>query len=125
MVKKMRKILLVEDDQILRETYATILSTEPYIIDTAPNGLVALEKTKDTTYDLILLDLMMPVLDGVGFLEKFAPFPPQTKIIVLSNVSPGDLLDKAIRLGVHRTALKADLSPKQLLTLVRYEAGSS
>ena len=118
----MRKILLVEDDEVLRETYAAILSTEPYLLDTATNGRDAMEKCHDTTYDLILLDLMMPIMDGVEFLEKFAPFPQRTKIVVLSNVSPGDLLDKAMKLGAHRSALKADLSPKQLLALVRYEA---
>jgi CheY-like chemotaxis protein len=120
----MRKILLVEDDDVLRETYATILSTEPYLLDAAANGREALDKCNVTTYDLILLDLMMPVLDGVGFLEKFVPASPLTRIIVLSNVSPGDLLDKAMKLGAHRNVLKADLSPKQLLALVRYEAES-
>jgi CheY-like chemotaxis protein len=121
----MRKILLVEDDEILRETYATILSSEPYLLETATNGKEALSMCKDTTYDLILLDLMMPVMNGVEFLKQFWPFPAITKIIVLSNVSPGDLLDKAMKIGAHRSVLKADLSPKQLLAMVRYEVDAS
>lgn len=118
----MRKILLVEDDEMLRETYAAILGTEPYLLDTATNGKEALDKCATTTYDLILLDLMMPVMDGVEFLEKFSPVPSKTKIVILSNVSPGDLLDRATKLGAHRSVLKADMSPRQLLALVRYEA---
>jgi CheY-like chemotaxis protein len=121
----MRKILLVEDDKVLRETYATIVSTEPYLLDTAANGQDALGMCQKSEYDLILLDLMMPVMNGVEFLEKFSPFPPRTKIVVLSNVSPGELLDKAMKLGAHRSALKSNMSPKQLLALIRYEAEAS
>lgn len=121
----MRKILLVEDDEVLRETYVAILSTEPYLIDAATNGMEALELCKKNTYDVILLDLMMPLMDGVRFLQKAQPLPARTKIIVLSNVSPGELLEQAMKLGAHRSVLKADLSPKQLLALVRYEAGAN
>jgi DNA-binding response OmpR family regulator len=115
----MRKILLVEDEEILRDTYLTILSSEPYIVESAVNGQDALDKCSTKTYDLILLDLMMPIVDGVGFLQQFSS--PRTKIIVLSNLSSGDLLNTAMELGADKSALKADLSPKQLLSLVRYE----
>ena len=67
----MRKILLVEDEPILRETYQIILSTQPYRCDVADNGKVALEKCETQDYDLILLDLMMPTMKGVEFLENF------------------------------------------------------
>jgi DNA-binding response OmpR family regulator len=118
----MRKILLVEDEDILRETYEIILGTQPFILDTAENGAIALEKCKATTYDLILLDLMMPVLDGIGFLEKFMPgAPSSTRVIILSNLSSGIEVDTALKLGAERSALKAALSPKQLISLVRYE----
>lgn len=119
----MRKILLVEDDPTLREVYHLVLSTEPYDIVVANNGQEALAKVAKDTFDLILLDLMMPVLDGVGFLEKFvdgANAPP-TKVIVLSNLSSGQELSRALNYGVQRSLLKADLSPRQLLATVRYE----
>jgi two-component system copper resistance phosphate regulon response regulator CusR len=121
----MRKILLVEDDEVLRETYAIILSTEPYQLDTAEDGEVALEKCSHTTYDLILLDLMMPGVDGAGFLERFMPAPTGTKVIVMSNLSSGDLHDKAMKLGADRSVVKADLTPKQLLAMIRYEVDAS
>jgi CheY-like chemotaxis protein len=119
----MRKILLVEDDPTLREVYNLVLSTEPYLITTAINGKDALEKCAETQYDLILLDLMMPVLDGVGFLEKYVgdEIAPPTKVIVLSNLSSGQELTKAMSYGVQKSVLKADLSPRQLLATVRYE----
>jgi CheY-like chemotaxis protein len=122
----MRKILLVEDEDILRDTYEIILSTQPYLLDTAANGKVALEKCQRTTYDLILLDLMMPVMDGVTFLEKFMPdAPATTHVVILSNLSSGKELEAALELGVERNVLKASLAPKQLLSLVRYELEAS
>lgn len=118
----MRKILVVEDDEILNDVYRTILSTEPYDIDVAFNGQEALERCNETDYDLILLDLMMPNVDGISFLKSFTPeLHPNTKIIVTSNLSAGDMLTKAIKLGAHNSVIKADISPKQLISLVRYE----
>jgi len=122
----MRKLLLVEDEPSLREVYELILSTQPYEFDVAVNGKDAIEKCQNKAYDLILLDLMMPVLDGVGFLEQFADSNGHlpSKVIVLSNLSAGHDLTKAISLGAHRSILKAELSPRQLLATVRYELES-
>jgi len=122
----MRKILIVEDEDILRETYEMILSTQPYIVDSAENGKTALEKCETTTYDLILLDIMMPVMNGVDFLKHFGPENHRkTRVIMLTNLSSGEELDTTLTLGVSRSALKSDLSPRQLLSLVRYEIEAS
>ena len=118
----MRKILLVEDDPSLRDVYTTILSTEAYLLDVASNGLEALEFIKHATYDLILLDLMMPIMNGVGFLQEYSKSEHlHTKVIVMSNLSEGHELNQALKLDVYKSVLKADLSPRQLLTTVRYE----
>jgi DNA-binding response OmpR family regulator len=122
----MRKILIVEDEDILRETYEMILSTQPYIVDSAENGKIALEKCETSTYDLILLDIMMPVMNGVDFLKHFTPEKhSKTRVIMLTNLSSGEELDTTLTLGVSRRALKSDLSPRQLLSLVRYEIEAS
>lgn len=118
----MRKILIVEDEHTLRDVYELILSTGPYSVDTAFNGKDGLEKTRHTTYDLILLDLMMPVTDGIGFLEEFTKDgEPPSKVIILSNLSAGAELARALALGAHKSVLKSDLSPRQLLATVRHE----
>jgi len=118
----MRKILVVEDEDILREAYEMILSTEPYVIDVAANGKEAWNKCQQTNYDLILLDIMMPIMSGVDFLRQIQNrdigYP---KIIVMSNLSSGHEIDEALRLGAHGKILKSSLSPKQLLSAVRYE----
>ena len=118
----MRKILLVEDEPILRETYQIILSTQPYRCDVADNGKVALEKCETQDYDLILLDLMMPTMNGVEFLENFKKLEEmKTKIIILSNLSSGKELERTRELGVMRSLLKSDQSPSQLIATIRYE----
>ncbi|HSD55820.1 MAG TPA: response regulator [Candidatus Saccharimonadales bacterium] len=121
----MRKLLLVEDEPALRDAYQLILSTQPYDFDVAVNGQDALDKCAKKHYDLILLDLMMPVLDGVGFLERFATNGhTPSRVVVLSNLSSGQDLTRAISLGAQKSVLKAELSPKQLLAMVRYELES-
>lgn len=118
----MRKILVVEDEDVLRESYEIILSTQPYLVDVAKNGQEALDMCEQTDYDLILLDLMMPVLTGLGFMEKYKN--PKTKIIILSNLSHGKELAQALRLGARSNIVKASLSPKELISSVRYEISS-
>ena len=122
----MRRILLVEDEDLLRETFVLIMASQPYDINTAEDGQAALALCEKHEYDLILLDLMMPILDGVGFMERFMPNKPtKTKLIVLSNLTIGTELEKAMNMGADRSVLKSSLSPKELLSLVRYELGTT
>ncbi len=120
----MHRILLVEDEKILREAYTIILNTQDdYHLDTAAHGQEALDLCKKNKYDLILLDLMMPVLDGAGFMEKacLAKKSPNTRVVVMSNLSSGEGLEKVLRLGAHRHAVKSDLAPADIVTLVEEE----
>jgi CheY-like chemotaxis protein len=116
----MPKILVVEDDKTLREVYVTILSLAKYDVGSAANGQLALEKCKKKTYDIILLDLMMPVLDGVGFLRQaqLETTAPATKVIIFSNLSSGSSLEEALQLGTTDHILKSHLTPKSLVALI-------
>jgi DNA-binding response OmpR family regulator len=118
----MRKILVVEDEETLRDSYQLILSTEPYDISVAADGEQALRMCQDKQFDLILLDLMMPRVDGATFLERYEKLRlPPVKVIIMSNLSSGDELAKALALGAYKSVVKADISPRQLLSMVRYE----
>lgn len=113
-------ILIVEDEEALNEAYQIVLSKAGYSVLVAFNGEQALEKLSENDVDLILLDLRMPVLDGVGFLERYKPneieSPP--KIIVFSNFDMQKEIDQAYELGADKYMLKAWASPKELLQLV-------
>lgn len=121
----MRKILIVEDESTLRDSYELILSTEPYEIRAATNGAEALRLCKETAFDLILLDLMMPIMNGIEFLKQYLKDADKIpKIVVLSNLSSGEELNAALKLGAHKNFVKSNLSPRQLVSMVRYELQS-
>lgn len=118
----MRRILVVEDDYTLRDAYEMILSTQPYICDVASDGREALDMCAKNSYDLILLDLMMPVMNGIEFLENYPDLDKmKSKIIALSNLSSGREIDRVHQLGVERNLVKANLSPSELINVIRYD----
>lgn len=118
----MRKILVVEDEAMLRESYGLVLAIEPYEIHMAEDGDKALQLCKKIDFDLVLLDLMMPKVNGVLFLQRMLEQKiPLPKTIVMSNLSFGEELAKALELGAHKSAVKANMSPRELLSMIRYE----
>lgn len=120
----MPRILLVEDEKILRDAYTILLNARGgFQVDTATNGKEALDLCREKTYDLILLDLMMPVLDGMGFLREatLATKSPKTRIVIMSNLSGGKEVMEALQLGAHRHAVKSDLGPADVMTIVENE----
>ncbi len=115
------KILIVEDEVTLSEAYHTLLKQAKYEVTVAHDGKDALEKVKDFDPELILLDLRMPILDGVGFLKEYDLIHkhPDVKVIVFSNYDMQDEIDEAYRLGADRYILKAWASPREILNLVQ------
>jgi CheY-like chemotaxis protein len=79
-------ILVVEDDSSTRDLLRSILTKDGWSVQTAENGRVALEKAKTTPVGLVLLDLMMPEMDGFAFIEEFRRLPSagQVPVVVLT-----------------------------------------
>ena len=124
----MANILIVEDDQFIREMYVLILTKAGHHVEGALDGKAGLAKAQEGGYDVILLDLMMPQLDGLGFLQGLKDNPPKKKngpIIVLSNLAYGDAKDKAMKLGATDFLVKADLDPKDVREAVNKALGGS
>lgn len=114
------KILVVEDEQALNEAYEFILSTAGYMVQVAHDGQDALEQTKSFEPDLILLDLRMPRVGGIEFLQQYdlVHDHPTVRVIVFSNLDTQKEIDQAYKLGAQRYILKAWASPKELLSIV-------
>lgn len=97
---KGKRILIAEDEFFIREIYQAILKETEIIIDFAKNGKEAIDLFKEyPNYDLILMDIQMPVLDGFTALEKILEMKKDAKIIVVSAYGLGDEEKKSLSLG--------------------------
>lgn len=98
-----KKILVVDDSALMRRIFCDIINGEQrfHVADTAANGREALKLLQNNTYDLILLDLTMPVMDGISFMKEMNRLGNKTKIVIISTlVSQGaDVTLEALSLG--------------------------
>ncbi len=113
-----KKILLVDDDQFIREIYVEVLQEAGYNVDSGKDGKEGLEKLRQGGYILVLLDIVMPELDGLAILDAISKISSKEKngpIVLLTNLSP-ETLQRDIRSQYAVTYLiKADLTPGQLV----------
>ncbi len=107
------KVLLVEDNLINIKIAEKILKQWNVIVDTAENGLVAVEKYKSSTYDVILMDLLMPVMDGYEATAKIRSTDSLIPIIALTATFSSDSLEKGIKIGLNDFVIKP-FNPKEL-----------
>ncbi len=116
-----KKILIVEDDKFLRELIVKKLTNEGYEVVEAVDGEQGIQKIKDTKPDLVLLDLILPGIDGFGVLmqKKEDPFIASIPVIVLSNLGQKEDVDKGISLGATDYLIKAHFTPGEIIEKVR------
>lgn len=119
-------VVVVEDDQDLQYLYRLKLEREGFKVATASNGLEGLKVTKDEQPDLILLDLMMPIMGGAEMLTKLRAesWGGNARVIILTNISR-DEAPQALRfLHVDRYIVKAHHTPAQVIHIVHEVLGS-
>ncbi|HYO77018.1 MAG TPA: response regulator [Thermoanaerobaculia bacterium] len=78
-----KRILIVDDDDAIRALVVTVLRRRGYQLDTARNGVDAIEKLTSCSYSLVILDLMMPRMSGYGVLDELAKIPEVSRPLVL------------------------------------------
>lgn len=113
-----KKILIVEDDQFLREFYQELLQEEGYIVDVAAEGEAGLAKIQGIEYDLVLLDIMLPKKDGMEILKELKTHPPKSsniKIVVLTNLGQDSVIKQCFEFGADGYLIKSALNPDQVL----------
>ncbi|HSW40127.1 MAG TPA: response regulator, partial [Acidobacteriota bacterium] len=93
------RILIADDEEIMRDVLSDLLSTASYEVDCAENGRQALDKIRDTEYGVILLDLMMPDIDGLQVLEEMAAIENSPLAVILTAYATFDRAVQAIKLG--------------------------
>jgi two-component system chemotaxis response regulator CheY len=119
----MKRILLVDDAATVRMYHRDILESAGYTVEEAWNGIEALEKALQSPFDLFLVDVNMPKLDGYGFLRELRQqeVPQMPAIIISTEAEANDEL-QAYRAGANDYLIKP-VSPPQLLTHVRLMLG--
>ena len=115
----MAKILVVEDYESLQKIYKEVLEQEGHAVEVVNDGFVALERATNGVYDLLLVDLLLPHMSGLEFLQAFQPkLHPKTKVIICSNFTNAKHIQEANDLGVAKHLTKSNLSPKEIAAVV-------
>jgi DNA-binding response OmpR family regulator len=117
----MKKIAIIEDDQAISQMYRMKFENEGYEVETAENGEVGLELIKKMKPDIILLDVMMPIMNGDEMLAKLRnePWGKDTKVIILTNIGEQELPKSLLSLDVLDIMMKAELTPRQVAETVK------
>jgi len=112
----MAKILIVEDDKDLINAYSMILKSAKHDIKEAYDGKEALKALESFEPELILLDLLMPVMGGLEFLTNYKKMYDQsdTKILIFTNMENSPEVKEALNLGANRCIIKAWTAPQNL-----------
>ena len=115
------KILIVEDDKFVRELILQKLTDEKFDVSAAKDGEEGVKKTESEKPDLILLDLILPGIDGFEVLSRIRKNPLTEKIpvIILSNLGEKVDVDRGIKLGADDYLIKAHFTPKEIVEKVK------
>jgi len=119
------KILIVEDDKFVSELYEHQFTKQGFNVKVAFDGEAALAASSSEKFDLVLLDMMIPKIDGLQVLKKLKE-EPNTKdipVIILSNLGQEDLIKEALEIGAKAYIVKSFYTPAQVVAEVRSTLG--
>lgn len=117
----MAKVAIIEDDLAISQMYRIKFEAEDFTVETAENGRLGLALVLEMKPDIILLDLMMPEMNGDEMLAKLreTEWGKTAKVIILTNTGEQEAPANLKELGVSDFILKADMTPRQVAELVK------
>jgi len=117
----MKTILLIEDDPFLIEIYTTKLKEAGFSVVVATDGKEGLKKIKEKIPDLLLLDIVLPSLNGWEILREIKKNDKlnNVKIVILSNLSQKDEIEKGLKLGAAKYLIKAHYTPSEVVEEIK------
>jgi len=124
-----KKVLIIEDEKILIELLEKKIKEEGYEVFTSLNGKEGLELIKEVKPDLVLLDIIMPKLNGYEVMEEMNKLQEfnlkKIPVIIVSNSGQPVEIERALNLGVRDYLIKAQFDPKEVIDKIRKQIGSS
>lgn len=122
-MKPIKRILCIEDDLFIGEMYRRSLVKDGYEVDLVPNGDDGLKAAESRTYDLILLDIMLPGRKGTDILRTLRgegqDLVPNSRIVVLTNYDQDDESRLAMQSKAEGYLIKADITPRKLRDIIK------
>ena len=117
----MTRILIIEDNEYMGRMYQNMLSLADYRIELATSGEDGLKRAADNQPDLIMLDIIMPKMNGIQVLQKLKDSEETKKIpvVILTVVGEQEIIDKALKLGAAGYIIKSTLNLEQLLSEIK------
>lgn len=115
------KIAIIEDDQAISQMYRIKFEAEGYTVETAENGKLGLQLIESMRPDIVLLDLMMPIMTGEEMLARLraSSWGKDIKVIILTNKGEQEIPPEVKNMGVTSLILKANMTPRQVAELVK------
>lgn len=116
-----KKVLLIEDDGMLRTLYTDLLEAEGLEVEQAVEGNEGMKRASEGGYDLILLDILLPGMQGQEILKKLRekpPIQPNGPIVMLTNQSQKEVLDECRELGAAGEIIKSETEQDQFIQLI-------
>lgn len=116
-----KKVAIVEDDIAIAQMYRIKFEAEGYTVETAENGIIGLEMLDNFKPDILLLDLMMPEMNGDEMLMNLRKleWAKDLPVIILTNMGESEAPDSLDDLNVDSYIVKAEMTPKQVAELVK------
>lgn len=117
----MTKIAIIEDDQAIAQMYRIKFEAEGYKVETADNGVLGLSLIEKKLPDIVLLDLMMPEMNGDEVLKRMreSTWGKHIKVIILTNIGKQEAPKIIHNLEVSAFIVKADMTPRQVAEIVK------
>lgn len=117
-MKEHGSVLLVDDNIDLLKSLSAILTKSGYDVDMAENGLMAVDKYKNNRFDVILMDVVMPGMDGVEAFRRIKQINPAARVILMSAYYEDDIVTEVMKEGVH-TALCKPIDIAGVMNLIQ------
>lgn len=117
-----KRVLCIEDERFITELYARALTRGGYSVDFETDGQKGLQKAQTDSYDIILIDLMVPTIDGIEILRSLRD-PAKTphlkaKVIIITNLEQRDEVRADIERQADGYIIKAEITPRELVSIL-------